>query len=216
MGLVSYKRQLGLCECLALLTLLVATFECSGQDVDAQANIDATGSSDPCAGLVEPSVMSLLPDSKRARASGGDPEYRAALEALVKARQALDLKEAEIYAQRSRAEMERDRALRDSEAYSNWSLAQAELEKVCLEIDDHRTQRLFSAQFRRSEIARLQAATTALQQDLALSADRFRQKHTERSARMVQEAKSSDQLLANIKARIAAATQERDALAKAK
>ncbi len=215
MRFVGLNRPIEILGFLAVIAA-AAALGCSAQNVDAQAT-SAAGASDPCAGLVEPSVMSLQPGSKHETASGGDPEYKATLEALVRARLDVTNKETEanVFVEKSRAEIERDRLLRDSGTYSNWRLATLDLEKVCLELDEDRLARLSSASFRKAEIARLQTATKSLQLEAALSADAFRRMQVERIARMTQEAKRPEQLLANVKARIAAATQARDTLAKA-
>lgn len=207
------ERSSAIFGCVAVVAVCAA-FGCSSSDVGAQATAGAGASTDPCAGLVEPSATSLVPGSKHDAASGGDPDYRAALAALVRARSDVTERELAFLSQKSTAEMERDHALRDSGSYSNWRLAQLDLEKVCLEVHEQRLRLLSSAQFRATEIARLRKVASALQQEAALPTDAFRRRHADRMMRFVQEAKQPEQLLANVKARIAAATRERDALAK--
>ena len=187
-----------------LLTLSVLALGCSAGAQD-----------DPCASVTEPSVMSLVPGSKHSAVSALDPEYKAALAALVNARIDVQQKETAmlasvgsgLYAQRSRAEIARDVALRDAGVYSDFSLTQANITGVCLESDAYRLDRLTTdSALRRDETVRLTQASKRLVAEAALSAQQLRQKYVDQTEGILAQGKQPAKALADLKTKLATVT----------
>ena len=175
-----------------------------------------TAQDDPCASVVEPSAESLLPGSKHDAVSARDPEYKAALTALVEAR--LDFKQKEtamlasvgsgLYAQRSRAEIARDRALRDAGVYSEFTLTQANITKVCLDTFAYQLDRLpTDSALRGAEIARLTAASKRLRSEAGSPDQQLCQRYVAETEAILAQEKQPAKALADLKSKLAIVTQ---------
>ena len=95
----------------------------------------------------------------------------------------------ELFGQRRRAVIARDGALRDAGLFSDFTLINLDLERVCLEI----------------ESVRLSRATT--DPSVKLTPDQARQRYVRETERIIAHGKQPAKALADLKSRVALATQ---------
>lgn len=118
-----------------------------------------------------------------------------------------------LYAQRSRAEIARDRALRDAGLSSEFNLTQANTTKVCLDTDAYRLERLSTdTALRRAETARLNQASKSLLAEAGLSAEQLRQKYIAQTEAVLAAENQPATALADLKAKLVAVTQSQQRL----
>ena len=171
---------------------------------------------DPCAPVVEPSAASLFPGSKVGDIAAADPEYKAALTAMVTARTDVMKKETDmlasvgggLLAQRIGAENDQRRALIDAGVSPDFILTRAELDGACLDAESIRlTRAATDVDLRRTETAKLDQLAKNLRAQASLAPEQMRQAYVAETERITAQASQPAKALSDLKRNLAQAKQ---------